>query len=461
MGTLHQLIQTLAEALASLRAGPLIRAPEDQALERMALVVHEAMSQATRSYHSVEHALAVARSDDPVERLAGLFHDTVYMQVDRGIAPMIKELLGVTTADDRWRIERFAKAPASPAERRCLAVFGHETWQDLAPESGVNEALSALAATRLLEAMVPPQALLGIQAAIEATIPFRGDESLKTLRLRLLAQDAAAELRLGEAGVDAYIQGAARLANRDVQSFAAGTAADFLASTWLLFSELDPTLNNGRSYSVRTYRKALHAMERFLSNRVDPKRIFISAGPADFKAAEARRQRARQNLSSAIIYMRVKLFPVALVEAIAECTGGDAPLEIFLGDPRDSLSVAAWAAGKLDLHAQSIESQHAHYEVSVDAEIFHLLRIGRSGGNSFDLPNSPLGALLYAEYGGPYMVDRYEEALAFFEGKIGALPFLQMQDRAIVLQVAERIAAVSPTRRAAMAHLLRKVRRVA
>lgn len=461
MATLHVVIKTLSEAFAALRAGSTTRAPDDAMLERIALVIYEAMSQPARSYHGIDHAMAVARTDDPVERLAGLFHDVVYLQIDRGISPLIKDLLGLQIDSSRWRVERFAKGAPSDAERRCLALFDSPTWQDLGTESGLNEALSALVATRLLEGIIAPSALLSVQGTIEATIPFRGDEALKTLRKRLGAQNQAGSLQIDNAHLDEMIDTAARVANRDVQSFAAPSTAEFLSSTWLLFCELDPTLNQGRCYSVRTYRKALHAMERLLTKRVEPKNVFVAARESDLKAVAAQREIAKVNLSLAILYMRIKLFPLALIEALAECTGGDAPVEIFLGHPNDPQSVASWATRELDKHLKSGKKSHPQFEANLDAEIFQLLWIGRSGVNSFDLAHSPLGALLFAEYGGPYLVARHDEALAFFEGSLGALPFLQKQAPAIVQMIAERIASVSTTRRVATVQLLRTLRTAA
>lgn len=461
LGTLHRLIETLNDALAALRAGTALPAPDDAAIERIALVIHDAMTQSARTYHSIEHALSVARADCPIERVAGLFHDVVYLQIDRGIAPSVRDVLGIKVASDPWGITSFARAPLTAAERRCLALFGGADWQSLATDKGLNEALSALTATRLLDGLIPSDSLLAVQGAIEATIPFRGDAALETLRGRLHTQDGADSLGAGSEKISGFIESAARLANRDVESFAAASAADFLASTWLLFTELDPTLSRGRAYNVRTYRRALHAMERFLSVRLDPKRIFLSAGEADRKVTDTLRQQARFNLSNAIIYMRVKLFPIALLEAIAECTGGDAPLEMFLGDPRDEGSVATWATRELDAQKASGFQPQVHYEATVDAEIFQLLWVGRSGHTSFDLPNSPVGALLYANYGGPFLVDAYDRALAFFDGKMGALPFLKSVDPRIVMPLAQRIAANAATRRKAMTSLMGLLRQAA
>ncbi len=444
MGNLHKLLDMLGGALGAL--APRQARLDGRDVERLGIVIYEAMSQPTRSYHSIEHALQVAQGDDAVACLAGLFHDTVYLQIDRQqIAPGALAVL-----DD------LTNAPRSAAERQCLAMFGGSGgFQSLKADAGLNEGLSALLATRMLGTLLRAEDLLGVQAAIEATIPFRGETAHRHAAERLAKIDADGQIGLGEAGVRQIAARATRVANRDVESFGSQTVADFLASTWLLFSELDPTLNRGRLYSVTSYRRALFGMERFLSVRLNPKRVFHIAGSVeDRAAAEAARQRARVNLTAAIIYMRVKLFAVALIEAVAAATGGDGPIELFLGEASDSQSVAAWAGKRLDAKAHLVDG----HEDLIDTEIFELLWIGRNGSSSFDLPNSPLAALYYAERGGPYCVDRFEDVMHFVDGSIDGETLLTRQDPKLVIELAERIAIVAPTRRAAAFALIRRIR---
>jgi hypothetical protein len=66
-------------------------------LEPLAHMIYQAMSGEGRYYHTPDHAISLMDGLNPVQRLAALFHDVVYYQVDGGFSaevwPVIKSYL--------------------------------------------------------------------------------------------------------------------------------------------------------------------------------------------------------------------------------------------------------------------------------------------------------------------------------------------------------------------------------
>jgi len=86
--TVQQFLVLFWKALTALGASP---QPRD--LERPVFAVHEALAGQSREFHSHEHVLTMTSGASPIETLAGLFHDVVYVQVDRGFPGGIGEML--------------------------------------------------------------------------------------------------------------------------------------------------------------------------------------------------------------------------------------------------------------------------------------------------------------------------------------------------------------------------------
>ena len=97
---------------------------------------------------------------------------------------------------------------------------------------------------------------------------------------------------------------------------------------------------------------------------------------------------ARTNIEIAKHYMQMKCLSIAVVAAIAELTGGDAPIALLLGDLPDGGQVSH---GIEDLiHAETPEQGF-----DIDHEVFYLLNDGRDQTSNFDIKKSPLACLLY------------------------------------------------------------------
>jgi hypothetical protein len=92
-------------------------------IESISFLVHEAMSSRERKYHRVQHLLDISKEADPLETVAILFHDVVYIQVDKRIHTLLKpHLKDFTTFIKHNR-------------RRCLAeTRPHSFWLYSGPE---------------------------------------------------------------------------------------------------------------------------------------------------------------------------------------------------------------------------------------------------------------------------------------------------------------------------------------
>ena len=96
---------------------------------------------------------------------------------------------------------------------------------------------------------------------------------------------------------------------------------------------------------------------------------------------------------------------ISVVAAIAQLTGGDAPLALFLGDLPEqhhtSISID-------DLIGTDYE---ADGPVELDEVVLQLLKNGRESESKFDIKNSPLAAYLYTLMGDKGLEECYKHVV--------------------------------------------------
>jgi hypothetical protein len=414
---INRIIQLFTHAFSSLG----VQVPMAQ-IERLAMTVHHGMEYGQRVYHTSPHVLDICRDMKPHQVLAGLFHDIVYYQLDGGLPPhaelMLKRAVHVTPQSLKLRrIDREDHELAA-----CAHIFGFSEDQELPLYGGLNEFLSALVAVRLLSPYLPPADLLPIIACIEQTVPFRGHppggtSSSETLAERLRQAAAHWHLALADSAVDRMVRDAVILANRDVSGFAVDDPSLFLSATWLLIEESNAPLSVVGVYSIQDYRKALQRMEGFLAS-LNPENIFHHyQGYPDAEALAGLTERSRINLAFSVDYLGAKLASIAVVEALALATGGDAPVSMLLGDIAD-------CEGK---RPDRIEDFLSFLPPGPDVDL-HLLAVlekGRSRSSSSDLTASPLTAYLYRALGHDGLVSLGREARRMFGGELTPVEFLQ------------------------------------
>jgi hypothetical protein len=330
---------------------------------------------------------------------------------------------------DGWRV---LPSAASPVTGDVLHVFGRKVGDVVAPTTGLNELSSALVATIQLEPALSREQRLVIAACIEQTIPFRVDPVPELYR-RL------GELGLSGPALDAAIRSAVRVGNRDVENFADNDAARFLDNTWKLLPESNPALHAPMVYTVHDYRVALLKMENFLA-WLPAERVFHSWDDEPRPEVHARRvARATGNIELAVRYLRAKLYSIGLVEAIAELTGGDVPVDYFMGGVK---SARRPAMKTIEQFLPTLPDAD-----DLDPPLHRLLAEGRASESSFDTGPSPLGAFLHAAVGDRGMMQGVEAARRWWAGAGDAAAFLAGQPRRPVAGIARAAANILDTRR--------------
>jgi hypothetical protein len=440
--TVHRIIAAFSAATGALAAA----APAPLEIERWSVLVHEAMAARTRLFHGPEHIFDVAAGAgaDPVETLASLFHDLVYVQVDGALPPRVGELVaGVVEIEStgggyRVRADAESAATADPIGHLVRQVFGLAAGQALSPFSGLNEFLSAVVAGRALAPLLGLEVTAAVAACIEGTIPFRGGDPFEQLAVRLGKLDGVA---LDEAAVAAAVRRAVRVANSDVGNFADPDVARFLDNTWRLLPETNPALLVPAAYSIRQYRTALGKMEGFLAS-LRAEQVFHRWGGEPDDASYARLlARTSANLGLAVRYLGVKLYAAAVLEGLALASGGDAPLELFAGAiPRPGTEVK-----RIDKFLPAAP-EAPRPEARVDPALLALFVDGRAAESSFDLRTSPLSAFFYRALGEAGLPGALAAARAFAAGGLGAEDFLRGQPAPLVAAVARAAARVAVTR---------------
>ena len=424
---MHEIVNALWRALHAL--GSTAEAEIEQ-IERWGFSIHAALSAAGREFHNHDHVIDIAKHGDPLEVIAALYHDAVYIQVDQGpprsMRAEMDRVLG--QADGGYRVLPAAAEAQVTAD--VLAIYGRKVGDLVTPTTGLNEFASALVASLQLEQALDRVQRIGVAACIEQTIPFRTDP-VTVLRDRLQA------LGLSAAQLDDTLTRAVRVGNRDVENFADNDPATFLDNTWKLLPESNPALHSPMVYTVRDYRIALQKMEQFLS-WLPADRVFHTYGDEPKPEIHARRvARTTGNLELAVRYLRAKLYSIALVEAIAEQTGGDVPLDYFMG------------ARKHDPEAKRIEQYLPHLSGAADLDppLQRLLEEGRASESSFDTKPSPLGAFLHSTVGEAAVMKGVDAAKRWWGGANDAAQFLASQPARPVAAIARAAANIIDTRR--------------
>lgn len=418
-------------------------------LENLAVTIHRAMTVQARHFHTLEHVFAFVDPADPIRTMAALYHDIVYYQVDMGFSPQIWELVSPYV---HRRNGEFYIAENLPAEDRLvrltLDVFDLHPGQELSSLVALNEFLSALVMNKQLDGLVLEKDLLCMTLCVEATIPFRGPElngnshfAVMEQRLQEISQRYGLALSSDE--LIETIKIAVAFANKDIGNFAEADPGRFLDNTWKLLPETNAALRLPDVYSIGTYRQALEKMEIFLMG-LDPDSVFSQYRgiPSDEDYRQMTRF-ARNNITVAREYLKLKILATVILEALARATGGDAPISLFMGDvPREGVSIKRLEYFLPDVDEPSWVDHHS--------VIYHLLEAGRSSDTTFDMKNSPLSLFVYKTMPPEKISQALARAEEFFAGRLSAHDFLMELDQAVVRPIARACSIMVFTRRQAL-----------
>ncbi len=421
-------------------------------VERLAMLVHHSMDAKARVFHTTRHVFIMGNGMKPLQRLAALFHDVVYYQLDGGFPERVAHLLdGLTRTENGDLILQEIK-PGDRAAALCLDIFDFHPGQVLPLYRGLNEFLSAVVAARLLQPHLPEAHLIAVVACIEATVPFRAPDALGRTAAQDLAQRIQArctkfrsELGLAEDEIAPFVKNvvtdAVTLANRDVAGFAEADPVQCLSNTLLLIEESNAPLAAVGVYSLREYRGALQRMEGFLSG-LDP--AVVCQSYDGHPSADALRDMTaitRRNIEFSCHYLGAILTSISIVEALALCTGSDCPIAMFLGDISSS-------DGRPDRVEDFLPEPPSGQRT--EPEMLKVLAEGRSLESVNDLTASPLTTFIYRWLGHEGMRQTLQRAKGMFDEDMSPHAFLKTLDRAMLHAIIGACAKIALSRREAL-----------
>jgi len=395
-------------------------------LEQIAELIIQTMRGPWRYFHTSEHIFEVGGSVDPIEVLAALFHDLVYVQVDQGVSFNISSALSPFVKEVRSQlvIRDETELPDDPMYHLVASVFGFIPGKALSPFGGQNEFLSGVIAAKCLEAFLPASTIAEIVACIEATIPFRpasprGLSAIELLHQRLVSANRDFNLGWSDAQTIEIVKRAVRLANRDVENFASPNSSNFLDNTWNLMPETNHELTNVNSYTVGGYRRSLQKMEGFL-NFLKPELVFqqFMQEPDDETYANLI-ARTRKNIAVAKLYLGIKLITIAILEALSYRLGRDIPLSTMMGE----LRAPGFQTSVLEDYLPNRQIAYA-LENQLQREVLDLLEIGRNQESPYDIKNSPVSTFIIKSIGFAETENFLKKAHEFFAGHISSEEFL-------------------------------------
>lgn len=387
----EQCVFVLNQAFADL--GVVARPDQIQGLARLIL---EPMMGPWRFFHRPEHLFEVGGNENPIEILAALFHDLVYVQVDNSISLNLSYYLSsfIEEQASMIRLRERSQVPEDSHLTLVLAVFGFEPGQALNPYGGQNEFLSALIAVKVLGSLLSKPQLVAIVACIEATIPFQvhddPNEPAEQLYDRLVWFNDQAQLGLSPEDLETMVHQAVCMANRDVLSFSANSA-DFLANTWNLLPETNHGLLPHGTYRICDYRSALEKMESFFCH-LQAKAIFRSFRGAPDNYSTLLSQ-AEHNLEVGRHYMSHKVVGIVLIESLAQALGPNVALSTLMGEVPQNHNLPI----RLE---QFLSEGPVQPRSTLEREVWLLMRRGRSQSHhGGDLLRSPMAMFLLSFHG--------------------------------------------------------------
>jgi hypothetical protein len=439
LGCCLQLFQT---ALDQLQVGY-----TSEQLERWMLGIHSAMTGRSRNFHQLEHVLKVAYGLRPTQVIAALYHDVVYYQVDQGFSPAIQEKIRGTlvTRDGRFY------ATSEPGDGKVWLVrevFDLAPGQELNVLGGLNEFLSAVVAIHDLGPLLNDIQVAAVAACIRATIPFRGlDPSGNTFPMRIASALERISKRerwnCTDALIHELVRQAVEMGNADVANFAHNELSVFLDNTWKLLPEANPSLHSLRGNTIKSFRHSLQKMEGFMS-QLDPALVFHEFHGFPEMQTYARMKRfAGENILQAVEYLRAKLVTLAILEGIAELTGGDAPIELLAGASKEEDPSTIQIQ---DFLGEPLSYRTADFD-DLDEVVYHLLNVGRTSATHFDSKASPIAAFVYAVLGTSALERCFGAARKAFQGELSWMDFLKSFPGSLVREMVEAVAVISVVRK--------------
>lgn len=423
--------------------------PTNAELEKLAILVHEAMSQPNRRFHTNAHVFSLI-TDHYKMNLAALFHDLVYYNVDRGFTDSLALLLApYITLENNELCLRKMSPPVGQAASMVYALFAFSPGESLNNRPGCNEFLSALVAAQSLEKHLSLLDLTTVIACIEASIPFRGlyegKSHFSILKERIKQAFRERRILCDESQLEEIILTSVSFANKDVENFAEAEPARFLDNTWKLLPENSPELMSSSLYTVKNYRLALVKMQNFFAT-LNYEKIFhqYNEHPSDSEFFKLK-TKAKENIEIGKLYIAGRLLSTSILEALGEVSGGDAPIVMFLGNRSSLNKESKTEFDEMLPKLSAIQPESASYHL--DPVLLSLFDYKGTAGSLFDFRRSMLSAFVYKCLGTEGLIRESQRAQAMFEGKINPHEFLNQLPKSLLAPIAKASAQMISTRK--------------
>jgi len=350
-----------------------------------------------------------------------------------------------------------------------MDIFGYTYGQTLDPYKGMNEFLSASICIRALVSAnggVSPSSvftpiLVECAACIEATIPFRkpdeqGMNPPEALFERLKKVNEIYKVGWDEQRIVIAVRRATDLGNRDLDSFSWTDRQKFLSNTWKLLPESNVAIRH-TSYYLNDLALALSKMAKFFEH-LDPETIYFSFRDEETKIINKRKTAdAKNNIDTALTYMRCNLVAMSVISAVAMLSGGDAPRSLFMGDlpKRRSISQKRHVGRHLE------DFLDMKYKPAADLElnrfVLKLLIEGRELETIFDTKNAPVASFLYSHIGDSGL----KKSLKYIQHPMNQTTSMQLLESLPLNPALEILAAcanIAITRKTRIANIIQKFR---
>ncbi len=419
-------------------------------IEQLAILVHHSLDGKTRTFHTAEHVFNMCEGMNPIQILAALFHDVVYYQLDDGFPAQVAPLLADVTYTENGVLRLQPIQPEDTATVLCADIFGFRPGQVLQQYAGMNEFLSAVVAARLLHRHLTAAQLIAVVACIEATIFFRvpdanGRAATNDLAQRVEAQASKFLSNLSDQALSTFVNtvltDAVTLANRDVAGITEADPEHCLSNTLLLLEESNAPLRAAGVYTVQEYRSALLRMNGFLSSLSPAFICQCYDGYPDANTCLVKGVTAKRNIDFSCAYLGAIIASLAIIEALALCTGTDAPLAMFLGN-------AHGRPGPMQDLLPEPPAKHATH-----AELLKVLEMGQLPGTASGLSASPLTVFVYRYLGHSGTEQTLLQAKQMFDGHLSPQAFLKTLDRPMLRSIIHACAKIAVLRSEALLDL--------
>lgn len=389
--------------------------PDSPVWPELAAMVIQSMTGPWRFFHTPEHIFDVGDGGSPIEVLAALFHDVVYVQVDHGVNLSLARHVAYCLHESPQGLRLNTAASADDVLlQMTLDIFGFQPGQPLNPFAGQNEFLSALVAVKSMQALLPRRVLAQVAVCIEATVPFRGPDSeglgcSEKMHTRLRAVNERYGLGMDEEEMMRAVEAGVRVANRDIGNFSSEHPATFLDNTWNLIPETNHDLLQVNTYTVKGYRQSLQKMEGFLS-RLQASSVFRRYGQEPDASTHAQRLALTQrNLEVASLYLKLKLVSIGVLEALSLRIGPEVPLASMMGH------LPSYPQSGLQLEHLLPDTPPSQPPASeIERFTLELLESGRTAESLYDAKHSPVASYLVKAMGFGPTLALSEEVHAFF-----------------------------------------------